>query len=294
VWLPAQRVTLTEHWSEDAGELAVGVPRTREVKIQADGLLETQLPELALPQPTGIRQYVDQPELARSLTPQGFTATRTVSMAVIAQTPGEVELPKLQLPWFDVAAQRWEVAELPARTLTVAPSSETATETAAPEVTPTAAPAATSSSVWRYLSAIFALGWLATALLWWRTSSARRALGNPAASSVKEAEHRPSERKLLRQLESACATGDADAARRALLDWGEARFASAPPRSLGALASELPEPAAHEVLDLEAHIYGAATGRWDGRGLAGAIAALETMPKFRDPAKDEPLLPLYR
>jgi hypothetical protein len=297
VWLPAQRVTLSEDWSDDAGELTVGVPRTRTVKIEADGLLETQLPELTLPQPAGIRQYVDQPELARSLTPQGFTATRTVSMAVIAQTPGEVELPKLQVPWFDVTAQRWEVAELPAHTVTVAPSGEPATAAPAPEAAPAAAAASTSSSVWRYVSAFLALGWLATVLLWWRAarvSRPKRDLGRAAASSVKEAEHRPSARKLLRQVESACAAGDTDAARKALLEWGGSRFSAAPPRSLGALASELPEPAAHEVLDLEAHIYGAATGRWDGRGLAAAIAALESMPKPTDSAKHEPLLPLYR
>lgn len=293
VWLPAQHVTLTEHWGDDAGELAVGVPRTREVRIEADGLLETQLPELPLPQPAGIRQYVDQPELERVLTPQGFKATRTVSMAVIAQTPGEVELPKLELPWFDVANQRWEIAELPARTLSVAPSNDAAPEAPVPAVAPSAAPAPASSPIWRYVSAFLALGWLATAVLWWRTSGAR-AGPRRAAPSAKEPERRTNPRKLLRQLESACTAGDADAARRALLDWGEARYASSPPRSLGALASLLPEPAAHEVLDLEAHIYGAATGRWDGRGLAGAIDALESASKSRDSAKEEPLLPLYR
>jgi oxygen tolerance protein BatD len=293
VWLPAQRVTLSEHWSEDAGELAVGVPRTREVKIEADGLLETQLPELPLPQPMGIRQYVDQPELERALTPQGFQATRTVSMAVIAQTPGEIELPKLQLPWFNVAAQRWEVAELPARTLTVAPSGDAASEAPEPVAAPTAASAPASSPMWRYVSAFLALGWLATALFWWRSSNAAKAGRRRTVQSAKESERRPSERKLLRELKSACTAGDADAARRALLDWGEARYASSPPRSLGALASELPEPVSREVLDLEAHIYGATTGRWDGRGLAAAIDALEVAAKSRDPAK-EPLLPLYR
>jgi hypothetical protein len=151
--------------------------------------------------------------------------------------------------------------------------------------------------VWRYVSAFLALGWLATLLLWWRAARAwspKRDVGRAEVSSVTEPENKPSARKLLRQLESACAAGDTDAARRALLEWGGARFSAAPPRSLGALASELPEPAAHEVLDLEAHIYGAATGRWDGRALAGAITALESLPKSTDSAKHEPLLPLYR
>jgi hypothetical protein len=178
--------------------------------------------------------------------------------------------------------------------LTVAPSGEAAPEAPPPEAAPAAAAATPSGSVWPYVSAFLALGWLATALLWWRASNRGKAAPPRAVPSVKQAEPTPNGRKLLRQLESACAAGDADGARRALLGWGEARFASAPPRSLGALASELPEPAAQEVLELEAHIYGSATGRWDGRGLAGAIAALESMPKTRDSGKPEPLLPLYR
>ncbi len=92
VWLPAQRVTLSEKWNDESSDLPVGIPRTREVQIEADGLLETQLPELTLAQQPGIRQYADQPELGREITPQGFKATRRVSMAVIAQAPGDVTL----------------------------------------------------------------------------------------------------------------------------------------------------------------------------------------------------------
>ena len=61
------------------------------------------------------------------------------------------------------------------------------------------------------------------------------------------------------------------------------------------LASELPEPAAHEILALEAHIYGAAPGRWDGRALAAAFAQLAaTQGRAATAVKEEPLMPLYR
>jgi hypothetical protein len=70
---------------------------------------------------------------------------------------------------------------------------------------------------------------------------------------------------------------------------------SAPPRSLGALASELPATAAHEILALEAHIYGAAPGRWDGRALAAALADLDAAHgRATGAGKQEPLMPLYR
>jgi hypothetical protein len=296
VWLPAERVTLSEHWNDDSPELMAGIPRTRQVTIEADGLLETQLPELALPQPPGLRQYADQPELSHELTPQGLKSKRAVSMAVIAQTPGEITMPKLALPWWNVNTQKWEVAELPERTFKISPSAEAATPAPQTQNAPTAAPSPAPPSVlWPLVSAALALGWLATALAWWRSAATRGAGSTPAHAAARVAGgRRPSGRKLLSDVESACASGDADAARRALLAWAEARFADAP-RSLGALASALPEPAAREILALEALIYGAAPGRWDGRPLAAALRELDAArPTAAAGGKDEPLLPLYR
>ncbi|HUO66157.1 MAG TPA: hypothetical protein VMV37_01390, partial [Gammaproteobacteria bacterium] len=295
VWLPAQRVSLSEKWSDDSAELKVGIPRTRQVTIEADGLLETQLPELTLPQPAGIRQYADQPELAHDVTPEGFKSKRTVSVAVIAQKAGSLTLPKLELPWFNVKTQAWEVASLPERTFTVAPSAETSAAAPAAESAPVAVQAAQPrSAFWPIVSAVLALGWLATALAWWRSASARRGSVRGAAVARTDERHPQSERKLLRDVDAACAAGDTDAARRALLAWAEVRF-TVPPRSLGALASELPGPAAHEVLSLEAHIYGAAPGRWDGRPLAAALAELDSAHRrAATTSKEEPLMPLYR
>jgi hypothetical protein len=78
------------------------------------------------------------------------------------------------------------------------------------------------------------------------------------------------------------------------LDYAEARFAPSPPRSLGALAALLPAPLAHEVLTLEAHIYGAAAGTWRGEGLEAQLADLESDASAPEPAPADPLLPLYR
>jgi hypothetical protein len=215
---------------------------------------------------------------------------------VIAQTPGSITLPKLELPWFNAKTQAWEVASLPERTFAVAPSAETAAATPAAESAPVAERAAAPrDAFWPIASAVLALGWLATALAWWRFAAARRGPVRGVRAAARSAEQHPqSERKLLRDVDAACAASDADAARRTLLAWAEVRF-SAPPRSLGALASELPAPAAHEILDLEAHIYGAAPGRWDGRALAAALAELDAAhARAATPGKEEPLMPLYR
>ena len=294
-WLPAQQVTLTEQWSEPVSELAVGIPRTRTIVVEGVGLLDTQLPEIPLESQSGVRQYADRPELAREITPAGFKSRRSVSYAVIAQTPGEITLAGVKLPWWNVNEQRWEVAELPPRTLRVGPSSDASA--ASPEVAEEAAaapaPAATreGSSVWPWVTAVFAVAWLATVALWWRARTRRPRTSSPA---VTKPDAKPALRKTLRDLGYACSVNDPAAARDALLAYADVRFAPSSPRSLGALAALLAEPVAREVLALEAHIYGAAAGQWRGDGLKAVLVELESGAGAPEAAAAEPLLPLYR
>jgi hypothetical protein len=294
-WLPARRVTLSEEWSDASTALPVGIPRTRTIVVEGLGLLETQLPEVPLDQQPGIRQYADQPELTREITADGLLSRRRVSLAVIAQTPGEVTLSGVQLPWWNVDAERWEAAELAPRTLQVTPSNEAAPPVTAvtPEVgdSPAAAPA---RSYWPLVSATLALGWLATLLLWWRSRSGGPLRSAAAGATAAATERRPALRKILRELDSTCAVNDAAGARRLLLQFAEVRFAPAPPRSLGALAAVLPDSIGREVLALEAHIYGAVPGDWDGEGLRAVLAALAQIGETAEPPRAEPLVPLYR
>jgi len=291
-WLPAQRVTLSEDWGDGDG-LVVGIPRTRTIIVEGLGLLETQLPDLALDQQPGIRQYADQPELERTVTADGLLSRRSVSLAVIAQSPGEVTVGGVRLPWWNVAAQQWEVAELPPRTLRVTPSAEVAApeSDAAPAV---AVPAlvATPRSIWPWVSGVLALAWALTMLAWWRTRT--RPAREREAAQVPATERKPALRKILRDLDSACAVHDPHSARNALLQFAEVRFPASPPRSLGALAASLPQAVAHEVLTLEAHLYGAAAGAWNADGLKAVLGDLERVGTAPEQGPTEPLLPLYR
>jgi hypothetical protein len=295
-WLPAQQVTLSERWSDADRDLAVGIPRTRTIVIEGVGLLETQLPDAPLEQQPGVRQYADRPELTREITADGLKSRRSVSYAVIAQTPGEITLAGVRLPWWNVTTQRWEVAELPARALRVTPDSDPSSAAPVPAETPAAGPsqaAAPRRSYWPWVSGLLAAVWLATVALWWR--SRQREKPSPAAAPARPAaEPKPALRRIMRDLGSACAVNDPAAARDALLNYAEARFAPSPPRSLGALAALLPEAAAREVLALEAHIYGAAAGAWHGESLKSVLGDLENAASPPEAGAAEPLLPLYR
>jgi hypothetical protein len=300
-WLPAHDVRLEEKWSEDPADLAVGVPVTRALTIEAEGLLETQLPKIELAKPQGIRQYADQPELDRESDADGLTARRTERYAVLAQTPGPAELPAVKLPWFDVVGGQWQVAEIPARGVEVAAGAESTAQPSAPApepaaaATPPAVRAPSASPFWPVTSGLLALAWLATAGLWWRAR--RFAAAEPPAPSSPAAAgppRRPANRRLLRELRAACRCNDAETARNLLIEWAAVRFPDSPPRSLGALAKRAPSDLAGAVRALEAHLYGAPEGNWNGEALAAALAGIDSVARGAKGGDGDGLLPLYR
>jgi hypothetical protein len=292
-WLPAKSLTLTEAWADDAPQFSVGVPRTRVLTIAAEGLLETQLPELKLEQVNGIRQYPDQPELTRELTPDGLKVTRVERYAVIAQAPGEATIPAAEMPWWNVREERWEVARLEPATIVVAPGAEAPPVSTTARELPPAGEFVTSTSYWPLVSAVLSLAWLATILLWLR---ARFGVGRRKREAAQLSAHTTSRssRRLSKQLRAACLADDGARARDLLLEWGSQAFAANPPTSLGALRERLSEPLATEVGLLEAELYGREGQPWSGRELAALAESLDSVKTAPDKGDRDPLVPLYR
>jgi uncharacterized membrane protein YciS (DUF1049 family) len=293
VWLPAKSLTLTETWADDAQEFSVGVPRTRVLTIGAEGLLETQLPELDLEQVNGIKQYPDQPELTRELTPDGLKVTRIERYAVIAQAAGEATIPAAEMPWWNVREERWEVARLEPATIVVAPGTQAPPVSTTARELPPAGEFVTSTSYWPLVSAVLSLAWLATILLWLR---ARFGVGRRkrAAEKLSAQTASRSSRRLSRQLRAACLADDGARTRDLLLEWAKQAFAADPPASLGALRERLPEPLATAVGALEAELYGRQGQPWSGRELAALSESLDSVKPAPDKGDQDPLVPLYR
>ena len=292
-WLPAQDLTLDERWSAGDDELTVGIPQTRTLTINAEGVLETQLPELELPQSASIRQYSDQPELGREAEQDGLRAHRTERFAVLAQSSGAHVLPEIALPWFNVPAERWDIARIPARSLDVlAGSAPIAQDTVsqAPDGS-TISVVQTNDRIWQGISAALLGAWLITLGLWWRS---QRPVSASAGSEQEATPIRMANRRLLRQLRGACDENDSRQARQLLLAWGELRFPDASPRSLGALAALLPQDYARAVQELERDLYGPETDGWSGENLRAALANMSSVSRSFDITSSEDLLPLYR
>ena len=292
-WLPAQSLAIEERWSSDDDELTSGIPQTRTLSIDAMGVLETQLPDLDIPQSDNIRQYGDQPEMIREPEQDGLRSRRIERFAVLAQSPGSQVLPEVELPWFDVVNESWQVASVPARSLVVLPGAEPVGPFDEPSATEDSQPTADgpSSGIWQAVSAGLFVLWLVTLVYALRTRKPATAPGRKTADPPST---RSTNRRLLRRIREACDKNDGRLARRLLLEWGELRFPDASAKSLGALAALLPESLALPIADLERDLYGPLAGEWDGQTLREAIKSVDAVDRGSDITSDDGLLPLYR
>ena len=290
-WVPASSLNLSELWSDDPGEFTLGIPQTRTLTIEAEGLIETQLPEITMLQTEGVRQYSDQPELERETGPEGVQATRIERFAVIAQLPGQVTIPAVELPWFNVVDGVWEVARVDPRVSVVINNQN---EFLSPsigqleEITDSESVAG-NERLWQWVSAALLSAWLLT-LLVFRFGWIRR---TPTRSEPSVVLKKPRENQMLRGVIAACEKNDPETTRSLLLEWSE-NYVAGEPKTLGYLAAKAPEDLAKAVSNLEKNLYGPSADSWDGRALSMAIKKYSRSQRTGGKTTEEVLQPLYR
>lgn len=312
-WLPATHLTLSEQWAPDPPPFAVGQAVTRTLRIDADGLTSSQLPAVAANVSIeGIKQYPDQPSLSDAPGGSGLTGSRVEKIAYIPQKAGRLQLPPIEIPWWNAKTDREEVARLPARTITVEPAPGVTARTpaagtvnAAPDsvaVAPGAAPLAASVDTgispvtvlpdagrWPWVALLLGFGWLITAGAWWWRSRGSRA----------RPESKPEPTIPLRALEGAvragCRADDPVATKHAVLAWAQRCWPERPPLSLTAVARRCPDELAAELTALDRALYASAETVWQGQVFWRRFteAALPGRGKAQGPVADlEPLYPV--
>ena len=135
-WLPAQRLTLEETWSADPSALAAGAPVTLTLVLSASGITADRLPALEIPPNYALRAHYDRPEVVTDFNDLGLTARRVQRIVLLPVDDGEVTLPEIRVPWWDVVADAPRVAVIPARTIQVSASVAEVKEVEEPIVGP--------------------------------------------------------------------------------------------------------------------------------------------------------------
>jgi hypothetical protein len=272
-WLPAESVSISEQWSAAGPEQHLGVPLVRTVHIEASGVRASQLPDLPTASGEGFKVYPGQPTLSEQVSGEDLLATKSIEISYVPKAPGAWQVPPLELPWWSLGMDEPRQLRLPARTVQVvgdSPASDRRGGAGADAQVRQRFAEAAADDHWRgpWLSALLALGWLTTLVLWWLDRRTRPP--RPEGPAISEtADSNLDLDGALRRFERACQADDSRAARAALLAWGSARWPEHPPRGPEQLLARIgaDEDARMQLRLLEQHLYGdegATTTAWDG------------------------------
>ncbi len=122
-WLPAQNVSLSSQWQGDPDNAQVDQPLTRTLVLRAEGVLDSQLPEISIPAIDGLSLYAEDPKRGMGEGASGLISEQRINWALIPQRSGTLSLPAINIEWFNTLTGETEVAELPAESITVLASS---------------------------------------------------------------------------------------------------------------------------------------------------------------------------
>ena len=295
VWFPARDVTLSEDWSRVPDRLPAGEPITRHITVTALGQLSTQIPVIDPAVAGKIKIYPDKPELRDTAAASGIRAVRKDQYAMIGIAAGDVELPELQLPWWNIDAGEWQVARLPGTSITILPSANAAV--VPPVVTELPAPQQDAnvsgnlviqSSFWRRVSEALAGVWLLTVITWWWS---RR----PVDRMPKEPEPPPvykQQSRILKVARKAAQAGDGPGIRSALLDWGRLEWPDNAPLNIGDLASRVAMPLSTQLEGLCRADYGPQKESFDGEALAKSLRTVSVLQEDKEERPTDSLPPL--
>jgi len=295
VWLPAHDVQLSEEWSREPDRINAGEPVTRRVTISALGQIETQIPAIEPPLIDGLNVYEDKPELGRRIEADGIRGIRKDQYAMIGVSGGDIELPELLVPWWNIDAAEWRVARLPARTIAIE------ADTVAPVAAPAAQAMPESTAIdtapelkllpdgfWQRATQLLAAAWLLTILAWWWSS-------RDPERVPREQEPLPlfkQQARFVKTARKAALAGDETALRAALLEWGRLQWPDDAPRSLGTLAARVADPLAGELRSLSKASYGREGGEWNRDALAKALRSIVVLNDAADSRGPDSLPPL--
>jgi hypothetical protein len=276
-WLPSEQVVLHDSWAEGPPEFKVGEPVTRTITLEATGLESSHLPDIDLPETSGMRLYPEQPQHTTRTDGELVYGSSQQAVAYVPVTAGRITIPETRIDWWDTVEQRQRSTVLPAWQVNVlagAAGSAEAQPPAPAEITapaaviedPDATPAAEQpDSAWLRWVLITAVLCMALILLWYLQRH-MRAGSEPQAVSGSTLSGKQALREAGHLLELACNNNDPQAAARALLQWAAAKWPDEAPRNLGGLAQWL-QAGTEEIGELERVLYASGSSSWQGDAL---------------------------
>ncbi len=276
-WFAAKDLNLIEEWSANPEKINVGEPITWTLTLTAEGCLGSQIPDITYNLPSGVKQYIDKPEVSNSSAAKGFIGLRKIKTALIATKPGELILPELTVKWWDLNTNQLRYTHLPSRTIQVqegAVAMETPSLVQVPkqiEIDTEKEPEANTAK--NEISTVLP-GW-AWGLIGlnsiWMILLFKKIYEKFSRKFCKDEKDTFSKRQVKSLLKQACQENNAKQAEIYLLSWTKHLFPENNVTNLAQIIHYFPSPMDGAINELNRALYGQMDASWEGKSLWNAL-----------------------
>ncbi|MCG8415270.1 MAG: BatD family protein [Pseudomonadales bacterium] len=120
IWLPVTSLTLEESFDRDINNLQVGDSVVRTITMVAEGLDGAVLPPFSDSEIEGANVYPDPAEIDRTFVEGEIVGTRVEQSTIVAVQDGNIVIPEISIPWWNVDTDRQEATVVPSTRIAVA------------------------------------------------------------------------------------------------------------------------------------------------------------------------------
>ncbi len=118
-WLPVSGLSLEDNWAPDIKELQIGDSVVRTITMVTDGLDGAVLPPFGAADLNGANTYPDPAEIDRTFVSGAIVGTRVETMTIVPTVDGNLEIPEIAIPWWNIDTDQPQVTSIPAKILNV-------------------------------------------------------------------------------------------------------------------------------------------------------------------------------
>ena len=275
-WLPSKLVKLKQVFDQTTDTFEQGASLTRTIDLQAQGLVAKLLPEIPFEKSKLFSVYPAKAQTTDEIKQGELWGQSRQNMTYVFTKAGDIDIPAIQVPWFNVNTKQLEIAKLPGRRLHILPyanpNPEKGLKTPNPKhqsLATTEKPQADKPSLVQntraYLHGPFLL----------RIGLGLAVLGLMLVGLILFYRTRPKQAATLTLLKKACQENDPQKARAALLTWARQLRPDLKILDLAAIAKfTMNDQLNKELALLDAALYQKqACADWQGQGLWRALNA---------------------
>ncbi len=317
-WLPSSKLELEESWSNDLQNIEIGDAVTRNLRIEAEGLSSSLIPNIVYEETEGLKFYPDQANREDMATQDGVIGVRSQGTAIVASEAGDFTIPEIVLPWWNTNTDTLEYARLPQRTLTIAGTLDSTINNSS-----NVSPGSTSSNIniaqatdisadisptniyWQTLSALLAFACIITTSLWLKSRSLLLETSNSNKSAKNTLKKNTNSKTSVSTASAfgvfkfACQENDLAKIRQTLLSWARTYYQDQTIQSLEKLKQYITDAETQNIIaELESILYGTNgdTGNFDSKSLLSKINQLnkKEVPQEKKDKPSYSLPPLYK